>query len=189
MVGWGNPTWSTHSTAPRPTRPASYDPGEGLPGRVYQQAYHEWIPDLAADVRSLRSRAAAGIGLHVAVGVPICSAGRTLGALCVYGDHIEDPEESLTALLTGIAAQIGQYLERRRAEATGAQRACRQWAASPGGEAGVDDVLARTGDLDGYAFSVPRGGRRATGCRSEWALPAGSDGAGRLPAMDIFDLF
>jgi PAS domain S-box-containing protein len=92
------------------------DPGEGLPGRVYQQAYHEWIPDLAADVRSLRSRAAAGIGLHVAVGVPICSAGRTLGALCVYGDHIEDPEESLTALLTGIAAQIGQYLERRRAE-------------------------------------------------------------------------
>lgn len=91
-------------------------PGAGLPGRVYQQARPLWIPDLAADNVSLRSRAAARIGLHVAVGVPICTGVRTIGALCVYGDRVEDPEDSLTALLAGIAAQVGQYLERRRAE-------------------------------------------------------------------------
>ncbi len=91
-------------------------PGVGLPGRVYQQARPLWIPDLATDTMSLRSRAAARIGLHVAVGVPVNTGGRTLGALCVYGDHVEDPEDSLTSLLTGIAAQVGQYLERRRAE-------------------------------------------------------------------------
>jgi PAS domain S-box-containing protein len=91
-------------------------PGAGLPGRVHQQARPLWIPDLAADTASLRSRAAARIGLHAAVGVPICTGRRNLGALCVYGDHIEDPEDALTGLLIGIAARIGQYLERRRAE-------------------------------------------------------------------------
>ncbi|XVV08592.1 ATP-binding protein [Actinoplanes sp. CA-131856] len=92
------------------------EPGVGLPGRVYAQAGPDWIPDLAADLRSFRSRAAARIGLHVAVGVPVASGGHTLGALCVYGDRIEDPEDTLIALLSGIAAQVGQYLERRRAE-------------------------------------------------------------------------
>ncbi len=92
------------------------EPGVGLPGRVYQQARPLWIPDLAADTASLRSRAAARIGLHVAVGVPISTGAHTIGALCVYGDRVEDPEDSLTSLLTGIAAQVGLYLERRRAE-------------------------------------------------------------------------
>ncbi|BFU43512.1 ATP-binding protein [Krasilnikovia sp. MM14-A1004] len=92
------------------------EPGMGLPGRVHQRACPLWIPDLAADAASLRSRAAARIGLHVAVGVPIRSGDNVLGALCVYGEHTEDPEDALTALLTGVAAQVGQYLERRRAE-------------------------------------------------------------------------
>jgi PAS domain S-box-containing protein len=90
--------------------------GEGLPGRVYERGRPVWIPDLAADTVSFRSRAAARAGLHLAVGVPLCTSEHTLGALCVYGDRIEDPEETVAALLTGLAAQIGQYLERRRAE-------------------------------------------------------------------------
>ncbi|GAA4955369.1 ATP-binding protein [Actinoplanes utahensis] len=90
--------------------------GVGLPGRVYQRGQPVWITDLAADTTSFRSRAAARIGLHVAVGVPVSTGGTILGALCVYGDRTEDPEDTLTALLTGIAARIGQYLERRRAE-------------------------------------------------------------------------
>ena len=53
------------------------EPGVGLPGRVYQQARPLWIPDLAADTVSLRSRAAARIGLHVAVGVPITTGTHT----------------------------------------------------------------------------------------------------------------
>ncbi|WP_433379663.1 ATP-binding protein [Actinoplanes sp. CA-142083] len=92
------------------------EPGVGLPGRVFAQARPGWIPDLAADVGSVRSRAGARIGLHVAVGVPVTSGGHTLGALCVYGDRVEDPEDTLIALLGGVAAQVGQYLERRRAE-------------------------------------------------------------------------
>lgn len=92
------------------------DRGAGLPGRVCADAAAHWIPDLSADAGSVRSRAAARIGLRVAVGVPLSTGAQTLGALCVYGDRVEDPEDTLTGLLGGLAAQVGQYLERRRAE-------------------------------------------------------------------------
>jgi len=92
------------------------EPGAALPGRVHHSGRPWWIPDLHADISSPRSRAAAQAGLHVAVGVPIASGSRRLGALCVYGDRAEDPEDTLIGLLSGLAAQIGQYWERRRAE-------------------------------------------------------------------------
>ena len=92
------------------------EPGVALPGRVCADGMAHWIPDLSADAGSLRSRAAARLGLRVAVGVPLCTGGHVLGALCVYGDRVEDPEDTVLALLGGLAAQIGQYVERRRAE-------------------------------------------------------------------------
>ncbi len=90
--------------------------GVGLPGTVHGTGRARWIPDLAADTVSLRSRLAARHGLRLAVGAPISSGGAILGALTLYGDRVEDPEDSLTALLAGVAAHAGQYLERRRAE-------------------------------------------------------------------------
>jgi two-component system, OmpR family, phosphate regulon sensor histidine kinase PhoR len=92
------------------------EPGVALPGRVCADSTPHWIPDLCTDTGSLRSRAAARIGLRVAVGVPLCTGRHVLGALCVYGDRVEDPEDTLLGLLSGLAAQIGQYVERRRAE-------------------------------------------------------------------------
>ena len=92
------------------------DRGAGLPGRVCADAAAHWIADLSADTGSVRSRAAARNGLRVAVGVPLSTGAQTLGALCVYGDRVEDPEDTLIGLLGGLAAQVGQYLERRRAE-------------------------------------------------------------------------
>ncbi|GIF43905.1 sensor histidine kinase [Actinoplanes xinjiangensis] len=92
------------------------DYGIGLPGRVYRQRRPSWVPDLAADATLVRSSAAAAIGLRAAVGVPVWASGRILGVLCVYGDRAEDPEDTLIALLSGVAAHVGQYLERRRAE-------------------------------------------------------------------------
>ncbi|KHD77205.1 hypothetical protein MB27_12210 [Actinoplanes utahensis] len=92
------------------------EPGAALPGRVCTSGTAHWIPDLSTDPGSPRSRAAARIGLRVAVGVPLCTSRHILGALCVYGDRVEDPEDTLLGLLSGLAAQIGQYVERRRAE-------------------------------------------------------------------------
>ncbi|MEU4164159.1 ATP-binding protein [Actinoplanes sp. NPDC026670] len=92
------------------------EPGAGLPGTVVRTGRVGWIPDLSVDTDSPRSRAAARTGLRVAVGVPIRIGARVLGALCVYGDRAEKPDDTLTGLLRGLAAHVGQYLERRRAE-------------------------------------------------------------------------
>jgi PAS domain S-box-containing protein len=92
------------------------EPGIALPGRVCADGAARWIPNLSADRVSLRSAAAARIGLRVAVGVPLSLGRHTLGALCVYGERVEDPEDIVLGLLGGLAAQVGQYLERRRAE-------------------------------------------------------------------------
>jgi PAS domain S-box-containing protein len=90
--------------------------GVALPGRVCADGAGRWIADLSADTVSLRSSAAARVGLRVAVGVPLSTGRHTLGALCVYGNRAEDPEDILLGLLSGLAAHVGQYLERRRAE-------------------------------------------------------------------------
>jgi PAS domain S-box-containing protein len=90
--------------------------GAGVPGVVCRTGRPVWVPDLAGDTRLLRSREAARFGLHVAVGVPIQSGSHVLGALAVYGDTAEDPEDNLINLLGGVAAHVGQFLERRRAE-------------------------------------------------------------------------
>jgi PAS domain S-box-containing protein len=90
--------------------------GVGVPGVVCRTGRPVWVPDLAGDTQLLRSRAAARFGLHVAVGVPIQSGVHVLGALAVYGDTVEDPEDNLITMLAGVAAHVGQFLERRRAE-------------------------------------------------------------------------
>ncbi|GIM92790.1 sensor histidine kinase [Paractinoplanes toevensis] len=90
--------------------------GVALPGQVCAGGTGRWIRDLGADKASLRSSAAARVGLRVAVGVPVSTGRHTLGALCVYGNRVEDPEDTLLGLLSGLAAHVGQYIERRRAE-------------------------------------------------------------------------
>ena len=93
-----------------------YPVGVGGPGLVWATGEPLWIRDLATDDRSPRSVTAGAVGLHVTLLVPIRSGATTLGVLAFFGDDIEDPEDTLIALLTGIAAHVGQYLERRRSE-------------------------------------------------------------------------
>ncbi|MEU4622037.1 ATP-binding protein [Actinoplanes sp. NPDC023801] len=105
------PGWQLHDFAVD-----SLAAGTSLPGRVCADGTPFWIPDLGADTGSARSREAARSGLRVAVGVPVSLGRDALGALCVYGDRVEDPEDVLLGLLVGLAAEIGQYMQRRRAE-------------------------------------------------------------------------
>jgi PAS domain S-box-containing protein len=95
---------------------AELEYGVGVPGVVCRTGRPMWVPDLAGDTQLLRSREAARLSLHVSVGVPIQSGVHVLGALVVYGDTVEDPQDTLITLLGGVAAHVGQFLERRRAE-------------------------------------------------------------------------
>jgi PAS domain S-box-containing protein len=99
------------------TDPLTFDRGKGLAGLVWDGGRAMWVADLPADDRDfIRKRQALQAGLHGAIGLPVYSGGRTGGVLAFFTDTAQDPDEDLVALLDGICAHVGRYMERRRAE-------------------------------------------------------------------------
>lgn len=98
------------------TIPAHLPHGQGLAGRAWQAGKPLWIRDVGQP-QSLISRAtAASSRLHTALAIPVRNGNDSLGVLVAFADTVEDPEDELVALMSGIAAHIGQFLERRLVE-------------------------------------------------------------------------
>jgi len=97
-------------------RQRTFARGVGLPGRVWADARPAWIPDIVRDPDLPRARIAAGEGLHAAFGFPILLGGEVLGAMEFFSREIAQPDADLLQMLGSIGSQIGQFLERRRAE-------------------------------------------------------------------------
>ena len=93
------------------------EPGVGLPGRVWRSARAAWIPDVAEDDDSARTSIVAGEGLHGAFGFPIVLNDEVLGVVEFFSPEIRQPDEDLLQIVTAIGSQIGQFIERKRAEA------------------------------------------------------------------------
>jgi len=113
--------WSS-PTAPAPryeaeTRRLRFAPGEGLPGRAWAGARALWISDVTSDPAILRAKAAAEDGLHAAICVPVTLGGEVLGALELFSSVPLSIDDDLLATLASIGGQVGQFLERKRAEA------------------------------------------------------------------------
>jgi PAS domain S-box-containing protein len=90
--------------------------GAGMSGRAWAENKPIWVPDISVDPNLTARSSLAKQGLKVGLAVPIRDAGGVTGVLTFFGDAAEPVEESLLALLAGIAAHVGQFLERRRAE-------------------------------------------------------------------------
>ncbi|GAB3862376.1 ATP-binding protein [Dactylosporangium cerinum] len=96
--------------------PGPLAPGVGVSGVAWETGQPTWIPDISAVASRLNVPSLARHGLRVGLAVPIRDGGGVTGTLSFFGDAAEEPEQSLIALLSGIAAHVGQFLERRRAE-------------------------------------------------------------------------
>ncbi|EXG81458.1 ATP-binding protein [Cryptosporangium arvum] len=90
-------------------------PGEGLAGTTWQTGEPVWVPDIATETR-FDVEGAARRKLRTALAVPVRSAEAVVGVLAIYADTLDEDRIALTAHLVGIAAHVGHYLERRRAE-------------------------------------------------------------------------
>jgi signal transduction histidine kinase len=49
--------------------------------------------------------------LHTALANPVCNGTEPLGVLNFFADSVEDPEDEIVALLAGVSAHIGQFVE------------------------------------------------------------------------------
>jgi PAS domain S-box-containing protein len=112
--------WHAPTIEPAPfTRLSSeleFAPGEGLPGHVLQEAEPQWIPDFANDSRFPRAAAATTVGLHSAFGFPVFLGSTVLGVLEFFGGEKGGRDEELLQMSAAVGSQIGQFIERKRAE-------------------------------------------------------------------------
>ncbi|MGN6168142.1 MAG: PAS domain S-box protein [Solirubrobacteraceae bacterium] len=113
-------TWRSNSLHNRAfealTRRTAFDRGVGLPGRVWATGEPAWIADLAADPNFPRSDDATLAGLRSGFAFPVHSARGALGAIELFADRVCEPDGELLATMATLGSQLGQLLERRRAE-------------------------------------------------------------------------
>jgi len=98
------------------TRARTFQPGSGLPGRVWASRVPACIPDVGQDPTFLRASIAAREGLHSAFAFPILLGGEVLGAIDLVSREIRQPDQDLLDLMATLGSQIGQFIERKRAE-------------------------------------------------------------------------
>jgi len=100
----------------RVSREFIFVPGLGLPGRVWSSLEPEYIPDVVPDENFPRGSIAEREGLHSAFGFPILLGGEVLGVIEFFSREIRQPDQELLNMLAAIGSQIGQFVERKRAE-------------------------------------------------------------------------
>ena len=101
----------------RVSREFTFVPGLGLPGRVWSSLEPEYVPDVVPDENFPRAPIAEREGLHAAFGFPILLGGEVLGVIEFFSREIRQPDQELLNMLATIGSQIGQFIERKRAEA------------------------------------------------------------------------
>jgi len=89
--------------------------GIGLPGRVWSTLKPLWIPDVTRDENFPRGPVAVADGLHAALAFPIYGE-KFLGIMEFFSDEIREPDEAMLAMFGVIGGQIGQFIERKRAD-------------------------------------------------------------------------
>ncbi len=98
------------------TRHAQFPPDVGLPGRVWASDQPTWIPDVARDSNFPRAATADREGLHGAFAIPVRSGGKVLGVMEFFSREIREPDQEVLEMFGAIGSQIGQFVERMRAE-------------------------------------------------------------------------
>jgi PAS domain S-box-containing protein len=100
------------------TRQTRFDLGIGLPGRVWLNDRPSWIRDVTQDDNFPRASMAMKAGLHTAICFPIKFDGNILGVMECYRREIHEPDIDFIHMLVPIGHQLGQFIERKRAENT-----------------------------------------------------------------------
>jgi len=114
-------TWSAPGTSfaefEAVSRQSTLARGIGLPGRVWATGQPFFAPDIIHDPNFPRGPAVARVGLHSALGFPVLLGTELIGVLEFFSREIGRPDAELLEMLATVGSQIGQFAERKRAEA------------------------------------------------------------------------
>jgi diguanylate cyclase (GGDEF)-like protein/PAS domain S-box-containing protein len=92
------------------TKRATFELGEGLPGRVLATERPIFIPRVADDPNFPRAQVAAEAGLTAAVGLPLLAGGAVRGVIEYFTRESRHPAPELIEMMEALVAQIGRFL-------------------------------------------------------------------------------
>ena len=99
------------------SRTSVFQKGVGLPGTIWETRQPTWIDNVVQASNFPRAPVALREGLRGAFGFPILIGQDVWGAIEFFSSEIREPDDDLMNLAIGIGGQIGQFTQRRRAEA------------------------------------------------------------------------
>ncbi|WP_440989553.1 PAS domain S-box protein [Haloarchaeobius baliensis] len=163
--------------------------GEGLPGRVWESARHEWVLELANGTEDSLPRLDEIVrsGLESAVGIPVLGTdGSVLTVLVFLTDTSQGRDERFLELLDTITAHLGAILQRKIVEdelAAEQERQQRLLETSPVGilVVGRDGVLEQENQRARDIFGVDDAETFADAYEREpWRVTPTADGGRQL---------
>lgn len=98
------------------SRNRSFVRGIGFPGRIWATGKSEWVSDIAVDTNLPRGPLAVKAGFRSAFGFPIMVDREVSGVLEFFSLEMQPPDASIQEMMSSIGNQIGQFVERKRAE-------------------------------------------------------------------------
>jgi PAS domain S-box-containing protein len=93
-----------------------FPPGKGLPGRTWAAKRPVWIKDVSKDDNFPRAAVAVEAGLHAGMAVPVLVGDEVLAVLEFFTGEPCDEDQARLDLVSGVAAQLGSVLQRKRTE-------------------------------------------------------------------------
>jgi len=113
--GWYRPT-RDFAAFEGSGRDATFARGVGLLGRVWATGRARSIDDVASDPNSQRAAAAARSGLHAQFAFPITNGRKVTGVIALFSNDRGSLDRATLRVMADIGSQIGNFIERRRAE-------------------------------------------------------------------------
>ena len=92
-----------------------FEPGIGLPGRVWKSKQPAWLENVTNDPNFPRATAARTAGLKTGVGIPILARSKVIAVLEFFMRESRSQNEQLVKVIAAVAAQLGLVMERKGA--------------------------------------------------------------------------
>src|SRR5262245_9959511 len=113
-------SWQNHAEAfnhlIEPCCKGEYAKGVGLPGTIWADQKSAWVSDIRSDGNTARHQAAVESGLRSVFGFPIMLRGEVLAVLEFFSHEVRDKDTDLLKMVQAIGSEVGQFVERVRAE-------------------------------------------------------------------------